>query len=47
MSEQKKSVILDDAEIPGIKALRSLIAGVEKFPYQKPRPPQEIPKSYV
>lgn len=47
MNEQKKSVVLDDSEIPGIKALRSLIAGVEKFPYQKPMEPQEIPESYV
>jgi hypothetical protein len=47
LSQQKQSVVLDDSEIPGIKALRSLVAGVEKFPYQKPLPPQEIPKSYV
>ncbi|MHA2065137.1 MAG: hypothetical protein ACXABY_12240 [Candidatus Thorarchaeota archaeon] len=37
----------NEDDLPAIKALRCLLAGIEKFPYQKPMEEQEIPHSYV
>jgi len=48
LSEKHKGLVLDEDTIPGIKALRCLLAGITKHPYQKPMmTDEEIPKSYV
>jgi hypothetical protein len=48
LSEKHQSVVIDEENIPAVKALRCLLAGITKFPYQKPiLDYDEIPKSYV
>ncbi len=41
-----KGHVEDEDSLPAVKALRALVAGIERVPHSKPGPPQEIPESY-
>lgn len=47
MMQYVKGFTIDEDTLPAVKALRCLIAGYERFPYQKPVLDEEVPKSYV
>jgi len=39
--------VINEDSYPAVKALRILLAGIERTPYRKPSPPQQIPRSYT
>lgn len=47
MMQYTKGFTIDEDTLPAVKALRCLIAGYERYPYQKPVYDEKIPDSYV
>jgi hypothetical protein len=47
MKQYVDGFVIDEETLPGVNALRCLIAGYERFPYQKPVLDEAVPESYV